>query len=220
MADDIENGAASNPLLGTKAIQDIDNVDKIPLGGSINHVCYTSLLHKDGPKNSVNTYKITIKRPRDCYTRLLHNVPNGLCVRSGRFYYRRRVPHDVQQLIGRAEICRSLQTDSLKFALRRLHLVASQIEAEFEHARLKMGVAVDQALLHPISIDYRSGSVTSSKSLTLIDAYQRYMNDPTHSWSARTREAYETSKKLAVSVIAQMKVPAKPSGEKDRYLKI
>lgn len=27
------------------------------------------------------------------------------------------------------------------------------------------------------------------------------MNDPTHSWSIRTREAYETSRKLAVSVI-------------------
>jgi integrase len=27
------------------------------------------------------------------------------------------------------------------------------------------------------------------------------MNDPTHSWSARTREAYETSRKLAISVI-------------------
>jgi hypothetical protein len=85
--------------------------------------------------------------------------------------------------------------------LRRLHLVASQIEAEFEHARLNMGVAVDQALLQPISIDYHSVSAPSSQSLTLSDAYERYMNDPTHSWSARTREAYETSRKLAVSVI-------------------
>jgi integrase len=94
-----------------------------------------------------------------------------------------------------------LGTDSLKSALRRLHLVASQIEAEFEHARLNMGVAVDQALLQPISIDYHSVSAPSSQSLTLSDAYERYMNDPTHSWSARTREAYETSRKLAVSVI-------------------
>jgi hypothetical protein len=127
MADDIENGAASNPLLGTKTFQHIDNVDNFTLRGSINHVCYTSLLRNDGPRNSVNIYKPTTKRPKDCYTRLLHNVPIGLCVRSGRLYYRRRVPHDVRKLIGRAEIWRSLGTDSLKSALRRLHLVASQI---------------------------------------------------------------------------------------------
>jgi hypothetical protein len=64
-----------------------------------------------------------------------------------------------------------------------------------------MGVAVGQALLQPVSIDYHSVSVPSIKPLKLSDAYERYMNDPTHSWSVRTREAYETSRKLAVSVI-------------------
>ncbi len=186
----------SSPLLGTIKLQDIDRVDNLPLWGSINRACYTSLLHNDGPKASVTIEKTTKNRSKDCYTRLLHNVPSGLCVRSGRFYYRRRVPHDIRQLIGRAEIWRSLQTDSLKFALRRLH-----IEAEFEHARLRMGVDVDQALLQPVSIGYHSVSVPSIKPLKLSDAYERYMNDPTHSWSARTREAYETSRKLAVSVI-------------------
>ena len=127
MADDIENGAASFPLLGTTLSQDIDNVDNLPLWGSMNHVCYTSLLHNGGSKSGGKPQKSAKNDSINCYTRLLHKVPSGLSVRSGRFYYRRRVPHDVRRLIGRAEIWRSLQTDSLKSALRRVHLIASQI---------------------------------------------------------------------------------------------
>ncbi|WP_369819167.1 DUF6538 domain-containing protein, partial [Novosphingobium sp. FSW06-99] len=36
-----------------------------------------------------------------------------MCIRGGQFYYRCNVPKDVQGLIGRAEIWRSLRTDSL-----------------------------------------------------------------------------------------------------------
>ena len=171
MADDTENGPASNPLLGTNTFQSIDNVDKFPSREPINRVCYTSLLHSGGSESGENPGKSAKNGSINCYTRLLHNVPSGLGVRSGRFYYRRRVPHDVRKLIGRAEIWRSLGTDSLKSALRRLHLVASQIEAEFEHVRLKMGLAVDQALLQQISIDFQPVSAPPTKSVTLGDAY-------------------------------------------------
>ncbi|MFZ4595497.1 MAG: hypothetical protein ACOYOF_14660, partial [Verrucomicrobiaceae bacterium] len=44
-------------------------------------------------------------------------------------------------------------------------------------------------------------SAAPTQSVTLGDAYERYMHDPTHSWSLRTREAYETARKLSVSVI-------------------
>lgn len=40
-------------------------------------------------------------------------------------------------------------------------------------------------------------------SLSLGDAYRSYIDDPTRSWSPSTREAYETSRKLAVSVIGE-----------------
>ena len=96
------------PLLGTKTFQNIVNVEKSPLRGPINHVCYTNLLHSSGSKQPQKPQKTAHNRARNCYTTLLHNVPNGLCVRSGRFYYRRRIPHDVRELIGRTEIWRSL----------------------------------------------------------------------------------------------------------------
>jgi hypothetical protein len=37
--------------------------------------------------------------------------------------------------------------------------------------------------------------------VTLGQAYEQYLNDPAHSWSARTREAFETSRKMAEAVI-------------------
>ncbi|WP_184092256.1 tyrosine-type recombinase/integrase, partial [Sphingomonas xinjiangensis] len=40
-------------------------------------------------------------------------------------------------------------------------------------------------------------------SLTLGEAYEQYLSDPTQAWSPRTREAYETSRRLAVSVIGE-----------------
>jgi integrase len=46
-----------------------------------------------------------------------------------------------------------------------------------------------------------SDSSMSGSSLTLGQAYERYISDPTQSWSARTRKAYDTTRRLAVSVI-------------------
>jgi hypothetical protein len=138
----------SSPLLGTIKLQDIDKVDNLPLWGSINRACYTSLLYKDGPKASVTIEKTTKNRSKDCYTRLLHNVPSGLCVRSGRFYYRRRVPHDIRQLIGRAEIWRSLQTDSAKaeLPLCKINPLQAKRYAQSRGKRAKTD-AVDAAML-------------------------------------------------------------------------
>ncbi len=212
MADDTENGPASSPLLGTKTFQNIGNVEKSPLRGPIKHVCYTNLLHSSGSKQPEKPQKTAKNRSRNCYTALLHNVPNGLCVRSGRFYYRRRIPHDVRELTGRTEIWRSLGTDSLIMAKRRLAMVAAEIEAQFENVRFTAGHGYDEALLKPFGDrGEQAGRLVTSKptvsnhdatpTLTLGEAYDRYLSDPTHTWSARTREAYETSRRLAVSVI-------------------
>ena len=136
-------------------------------------------------------------------------------VRSGRFYLRRHIPCDLQPLVGRVEVWRSLRTDSLQSALRRMPSVAAEIEAEFERIRLMAGMAIDPTLLRPSSDDPTPGlfvaprgdeaiepyGVAKADPLTLAEAYARYMHDPTHRWSASTRQAYETCRRLAVSVI-------------------
>ena len=41
----------------------------------------------------------------------------------------------------------------------------------------------------------------NAPSITLGAVYERFMNDPTREWSARTRLAYETARKLALSIM-------------------
>lgn len=142
-----------------------------------------------------------------------------MCVRGGQFYYSRNVPKDAQGLIGRTEIWRSLRTDSLKAAVRRVHGVAAQIEAYIESARSTAGLSFDETLLRPFTDDplpapahaaafVREVAATSDPSvedrpqiaaMTLGQAYEQYLNDPAHSWSARTRDAFETSRKMVVT---------------------
>ncbi|MEO9132446.1 MAG: DUF6538 domain-containing protein [Sphingomonas sp.] len=134
--------------------------------------------------------------------------------RGGQFYYRRRVPTDVRKLTGQIEIWRSMRTDSLRVALRRFPFVAANVEAGFAAARSKAGSTVHETLLMPVGDDARSifarpvasedcRSAISARAITPTfgDAYEKYLRDPTHNWSTRTREAYETSRKIAVDVI-------------------
>jgi integrase len=133
--------------------------------------------------------------------------------RGRKLYYRHTVPVDAQRLLNRLEIWRSLRTDSLAIALRRLPSVVARIEMEIEHARAMAGLPVDSTLVRPL-IDDSTKHPTSIASLpaeevrpnspiTLTEAYRNYIDDPTRAWTANTREAYETSRRLAISVIGE-----------------
>ena len=138
-------------------------------------------------------------------------------MRGSRFYYRRRVPLDARRLIDRSEIWRSLRTDSLKTALRRLPSAIAQVEADFEQARWMAGLSCDRTLFEPSPHDAERRSAATTKAspcegsievagaraTTFGEAYKGYLADPTQAWSPRTREAYETSRRLAVSVIGE-----------------
>ena len=65
-----------------------------------------------------------------------------MMLRGGRFYLRRHVPTDIQPIIGRVEVWRSLKTDSLQTALRRLPLITATLESEFERIRHDAGLTV------------------------------------------------------------------------------
>ncbi|UNU43512.1 hypothetical protein EAO27_12895 [Sphingopyxis sp. YF1] len=108
------------------------------------------------------------------------------------------------------EIWRSLRTDSLAVALRRMPGVVARIEMEIEHARAMAGQPVDTTLIRPARDDPATRMITTTSpaailqpksSLSLAEAYRNYINDPTRAWTANTRKAYETSRKLAISLI-------------------
>ncbi|GGA53873.1 DUF6538 domain-containing protein [Sphingomonas psychrolutea] len=134
--------------------------------------------------------------------------------RRGRtLYYRHTVPVDAQPLFTRIEIWRSLGTDSLAIALRRLPGVVARIETEIEHIRAMAGLPIDATLIRPYKDDSAERPIPISppavaifqpdRPLTLAEAYDNYIDDPTRAWTASTREAYETSRKLAIAVIGE-----------------
>jgi integrase len=122
---------------------------------------------------------------------------------------------DAQPLLKRVEIWRSLRTDSLTIALRRLPKVVALIEMEIETARASAGLPIDATLIRPFSNDPVEHPtliplatppferVQTDSPLTLAEAYGNYIADPTRAWTANTREAYETSRKLAIAVIGE-----------------
>lgn len=103
-------------------------------------------------------------------------------LRGKRFYLRRHVPTDLQPIIGRAEVWRSLKTDSLHVALRRLSLITAALESDFERIRHDAGLTVDETILRPSRDDLGGRSNRAEKEprdgaapqpLTLSQAYER-----------------------------------------------
>ena len=96
--------------------------------------------------------------------------------------------------------------------MRRSHQVAASIECDFERARLRAGLSFDQLILSravgdgPV-LTREPASVAPPIALqplhgaTLREAYEAYMNDPTHDWSPRTRLAYDTTRRLVLAVL-------------------
>ncbi|WP_461159418.1 DUF6538 domain-containing protein [Sphingobium sp. TomMM35A] len=67
-------------------------------------------------------------------------MPKGVCLQGRIYHRRRRVPNALRTAIGRSELWRSLRTDSVQIALRRIHFAAAEIEAELEAARAAIGI--------------------------------------------------------------------------------
>nr|WP_140418453.1 hypothetical protein [Sphingomonas mucosissima] len=95
--------------------------------------------------------------------------------------------------------------------MRRLPGIVARIEMEIEHARAMAGLPVDATLIAPLNDDPAEHPVpvpiapspSERSPLTLAEAYRNYIDDPTRAWTANTREAYETSRRLAVAVIGK-----------------
>ena len=103
-------------------------------------------------------------------------------------------------IVGKQEIWRSLGTDSPTVAKRRVLRVAAEIEHEFELARSRIGLTVDRVVLNGIP-DYAPVADEGLPSTTLGDLYDAYMNDPTRDWSPTTRMAYQTTKRIVLSIL-------------------
>ena len=126
------------------------------------------------------------------------------------------MPSSLRLAIGKHELWRSLDTDSLAVALRRFHQAIAWIEGELDRARKIVGGTVVSTLSGPWrDADHEvatrvqraarpnvlEGSQSAAIELTLAQVFERFMRDPTRDWSSRTTLAYETTRRLALSII-------------------
>ena len=115
------------------------------------------LLGTNTAQITVNVDKSSSKRSprRACYGVLLGFLPKAMLLRGHQFYYRHIVPVTIQSLLNHTEFRRSLRTDSLRIALRRLPGFIARIE--IEHARDMAGLPVDVALCRLLQDQWASG---------------------------------------------------------------
>lgn len=99
-------------------------------------------------------------RGRVCYGKRLRGLPRGMRRRGHKLYYRHTVPLEVLRLLNRLEIWRSLRTDSLDVAMRRLPGVVARLEMEIEHVRAMADLPVEAMLKYPQFMKFRSGKST------------------------------------------------------------
>jgi len=74
--------------------------------------------------------------------KLLHTASQYLYKRSATYYFRRRVPEDVQRHYKSKVICRSLRTTSHSIALRGASVLAHQYESQWMTLRLGTGTTI------------------------------------------------------------------------------
>ncbi|WP_415289117.1 DUF6538 domain-containing protein [Brevundimonas sp. S1H14] len=142
------NSSRDHPRRRASPNHIVENAAELPSAQPFPHDCYTTLLHNLPNDQELNRSDHSGKRRKDCYTKLLHNVRTHLVERGGgRIYYRRRVPDALRGIVGKKEVWKSLGTDSPTVAKRRALRVAAQIEQEFEIARSKVGLIVDPIML-------------------------------------------------------------------------
>nr|WP_096641209.1 DUF6538 domain-containing protein [Sphingomonas adhaesiva] len=125
------------------------------------------------------------------------------------------MPTDLVTVMAQSEIWRSLDTDSYGMALRRIHRVAADVEAEFEKVRCSTGSVIDPVLLAtPVSDPSRSTPLvpadpqppappSPSNTRTIGDVYDRFIADPKHQWSKRTQIAHATTRKWVIEVFGE-----------------
>ena len=139
-----------------------------------------------------------------------------MILRGNCYTIRKRVPHRLQQIIGKNEIWRSLHTSDLNEALSNYSLIMARVDMELDHAKSIAGLIVEPTIDEPS----RHGPINNGlhiiasqvaeliqpqkergDSLTFAQAYERYMSDPTHSWSYKTRNAHAATSELAKSIL-------------------
>jgi hypothetical protein len=149
---------------------------------------------------------------------IMAKLPN-LYRRGNIWRYRRRVPHDIQDNIGRKEFLKSLNTADYSTAVQRYRTVCNDVEQIISEARgVVLNDTPDQyrvihksdthdpqikappqndpdglkALIKTVVEEVLEVHAPKKPSITLDDLYGRYMADPARSRSKKTVMTYQS----------------------------
>ena len=161
----------------------------------------------------------------------------GLWLRGSIFQFRVRVPTDLRDALGCADVSKSLGTDSPSLAIRLARMLASEIESMFEEKRREIGLGYNDRLIRQKGENATAGLTTGPRYggasaptvaqahlieaawphpiVALSDIYARYLSDPTKQRSARPMLAHATTRRVvedffgAATPIADLILPDK-----------
>jgi len=132
--------------------------------------------------------------------------------RRGSIYqFRIRVPNDLQAIIGRTHLSRSLKTDSLTLANRLAARCALEATATFDRARRLQPTAVLGEIECAPTV---ASSSPRTASVTFDELRNRYLSDPTSSRTSKSLHAYRSSLSMLVEIVGG----DKPVSKIDRAL--
>ena len=128
-------------LLGsTNPAYPVDLKAKSALTGLESARCDTPLSHTASAESLPSPSKSAVSARPGCRTSLSpKRRPTGLWLRGAIWQFRTRVPADLQAVLGRTHVSRSLRTGSYPDAIRAARRVAFEIEQEFDSVRGGIG---------------------------------------------------------------------------------
>jgi len=199
-----------SPATRSKPPQPHETPRKSAIAGTDSSVWVTEVGHNDHRDAVVTTENCAENSRPQRVTTVGHKRSNrGLYRRGSIYQFRVRVPGDLRDVIGPSHVKRSLQTDSRSLAIRLSRKVASEVEAAFEEARRKKGLAHEGKLLAErpvptaVAVAKLGGcEITVGKNAgpTLSEVYERYLQDPTKRRSDRTMLAHHTTRRVIEDV--------------------
>ncbi|WP_343054991.1 DUF6538 domain-containing protein [Azospirillum oleiclasticum] len=118
----------------------IDSAGKSAPNRASDPVCATALSHTTSAESPSSPSKSAVSARPGCRTSLSpKRRPMGLWLRGAVWQFRTRVPADLQAVLGRTHVNRSLRTSSYPDAIRVARRVSVEIEDMFEAARGGIG---------------------------------------------------------------------------------
>ena len=217
----------SNPFARSRHQEQSEKPSKNRLGRKHRRLYPQKLLHSERSTVELTICDDAVNGDGDYYTELPRKMPKGVCLQGAIYHVRRRVPNALKTVIGRSELWRSLRTDSVQIAVRRMHFAEAEIELELDAARSVLGLQCDPYALRSserssgqlaltilvekvaerLSLDSVSSGPIAPKNdrtaKTLGEIYDLYTADPKHTWCERTRIAYRTTRKWVMEYFGE-----------------